>query len=227
MRENAVTAWGIVVSTADPLKKGRITAKVPDLLGDKISNWAPPATIVDKVLKPGDKVWVHFDAGDLRNPLYTVPYDPAHGRIRTSGSALSLDGPAAAGITLNSDVHAMKSSGGYVIVYAKDFIKSSARELKTQIAPLNFDPVQAVKNAPAHLYRYRADGPGRADQLGPMREELPAIARVGDAAVSQSALVGLLWEAVRQLAHRVDALEEKLANTNEKADLNTLEKDSD
>lgn len=220
MRNHNGWYQAIVESSADPKHQRRITARVPDVLGQTVSNWARPVSIVDSPLKKGDMVWLNFPNGDVRYPTYTVPNNPAHGRIIPTKSALSVDGPGAGGVTLTGDVHAKKSAGGYTNVYAVDFIKTSDRSRKTDIVPIDFDPVRAVTNAPTYTYRYLEND---HVAVGPLREDLPEIAHVGDVHVSEGSLVGILWGAVHQLANRVEQLEEKLSALTENGLDNTLD----
>jgi len=222
MREHNGLYRGIVVSNADPEGKMRITAQVPDVLGETVSNWALPATIIDGPPEPGEAVWIQYPNGDFRYPVYHRFHDPKKGRIIPGNSQLAVDGPGAAGIVLDSNVHARKSSGGYVEVHAADFIKVSSQRLKTDIRNLDFDPVQAVQNAPAYRWRRLVDG---REGIGPLREDLPAVTHVGASHVSEGSLVGILWEAVRQLSKRVADLEHELSILKNDAAPNTLEND--
>ncbi|MEV4576020.1 phage baseplate assembly protein V [Nonomuraea jabiensis] len=196
----------IVVSNQDPKKQRRITARVPDVLGQTVSAWARPATIIDYPLPPGAMVWIAFPNGDLRYPVYHVPNDPKHGRIIPGQSALSVDGPAAAGVTLNADVHAKKSAGGYVKVYATEFVPTSSRELKRDIEPIDFDAIGVITSAPAYRYRYISDGENGPTQFGPMREDLPRSVHRGEHGISEGSMIGILWEAVYQLSEEVREL---------------------
>ncbi len=69
---------GLVVDVDDPDTLGRITAQVPEVLGDTDSPWALPCVPFagDKhglVLLPevGDGVWIEFEAGDPSRPIWT------------------------------------------------------------------------------------------------------------------------------------------------------------
>ena len=69
---------GRVVDNADPLQIGRITAQVPDVLGDVPSTWALPCLpftgrgsgqyVVPQV---GAGVWVEFEQGDPSFSIWT------------------------------------------------------------------------------------------------------------------------------------------------------------
>ncbi|GAA3818057.1 phage baseplate assembly protein V [Streptomyces chiangmaiensis] len=69
---------GRVVDNNDPLRIGRITAEVPDVLGDEPSTWALPCLPFTGqeagqfvVPPPGSGVWVEFEQGDPSFPVWT------------------------------------------------------------------------------------------------------------------------------------------------------------
>ncbi|MCX2731945.1 phage baseplate assembly protein V [Saccharopolyspora sp. NFXS83] len=115
---------GRVVDNADPLQIGRITAQVPDVLGDVASTWALPCLpftgrgagqyVVPQV---GAGVWVEFEQGDPSFPIWTgcwygdrseLPPDALGERqpvvIRTPGDhkLLMSDVPGGEGILLRA-----------------------------------------------------------------------------------------------------------------------------
>lgn len=212
----------IVESNQDPKNQRRITARVPDVLGETVSNWARPATIIDYPLPPGAMVWIHFPNGDLRYPVYHVPNDPAHGRIVPGQGALSVNGPGAAGVTLDGDVHAKRSDGGYVRMLATEFVEVSSRELKRDIERADIPALQIIDEAPAYYYRYQIDGESGPIQIGPMREDLPKVVHRGPYHVSHGSLIGILWEAVNQLSKIVDEQAREIETLKSKAFDNTL-----
>lgn len=69
---------GRVIDNKDPLKIGRITAEVPDVLGDVASTWALPCLpftgrqagqyVVPEI---GAGVWMEFEQGDPSFPIWT------------------------------------------------------------------------------------------------------------------------------------------------------------
>ncbi|MER6996212.1 phage baseplate assembly protein V [Streptomyces sp. NPDC000410] len=69
---------GRVVDNKDPLRLGRITAEVPDVLGHEASTWALPCLpftgrqagqyVVPEI---GAGVWVEFEQGDPSFPIWT------------------------------------------------------------------------------------------------------------------------------------------------------------
>ncbi|MFF3872664.1 phage baseplate assembly protein V [Streptomyces sp. NPDC001978] len=69
---------GRVVDNNDPLRIGRITAEVPDVLGDEPSTWALPCLPFTGqeagqfvVPTPGSGVWMEFEQGDPSFPVWT------------------------------------------------------------------------------------------------------------------------------------------------------------
>ncbi|CAM5639454.1 MULTISPECIES: phage baseplate assembly protein V [Streptomyces] len=69
---------GKVLSNDDPLRIGRITVEVPDVLGEEPSTWALPCLPFTGprsgqfvVPPPGTGVWVEFEQGDPSFPVWT------------------------------------------------------------------------------------------------------------------------------------------------------------
>ncbi len=69
---------GIVTDIEDPLKIGRIKARVPDVLGDEPSGWALPCVpfagdgMGFYALPDTDaRVWIEFEQGDPDYPVWT------------------------------------------------------------------------------------------------------------------------------------------------------------
>ncbi|MFB7927932.1 phage baseplate assembly protein V [Streptomyces sp. NPDC056039] len=69
---------GRVVDNNDPLRIGRVTVEVPDVLGDEPSTWALPCLPFTGpesgqfvVPPPGAGVWVEFEQGDPSFPVWT------------------------------------------------------------------------------------------------------------------------------------------------------------
>ncbi len=69
---------GVVTDVDDPEKIGRITARVPEVLGDEVSPWAMPSVPFagaghGLVVLPevDDGVWIEFEAGDPSRPIWS------------------------------------------------------------------------------------------------------------------------------------------------------------
>jgi hypothetical protein len=69
---------GFVVANIDPMQMGRITAQVPDVLGELISTWAMPCVPaagiqagIFVVPPAGSQVWMEFEQGNPDYPIWT------------------------------------------------------------------------------------------------------------------------------------------------------------
>ena len=99
------------------------------------------------------------------------------------------------------------SSNRWGTVYATDVDTPSSASLKEDIEPWDFDALSAVRHVPVNRFRWRDTGEAGS---GFVAEDMPdEIQRESDGplAVSQNSIVAWLWQAVRQLAARVEELE--------------------
>jgi hypothetical protein len=69
---------GLVVNNLDPTQTGRLTAMVPEVLGEIPSGWALPCQPFTgtgaglyAVPQPGAGVWIEFEAGDTSRPIWS------------------------------------------------------------------------------------------------------------------------------------------------------------
>ena len=69
---------GVVTDINDPLKMGRIQARVPDVLGTDVSGWALPSVPFAgdgmgfyALPKVGAGVWIEFEQGDPDYPIWS------------------------------------------------------------------------------------------------------------------------------------------------------------
>ncbi|HUH98333.1 MAG TPA: phage baseplate assembly protein V [Anaerolineales bacterium] len=106
-----------VSDNSDPLNRGRLRVKVPEVLGDVESGWAVPCAPyagADKgwfvIPETDDVVWVEFEAGDPSRPIWVgswygdgdLPNDPSGSQATTqtkifksqSGLIIDLDDSA-------------------------------------------------------------------------------------------------------------------------------------
>jgi uncharacterized protein involved in type VI secretion and phage assembly len=135
---------GRVVSNDDPLRIGRITAEVPDVLGDEPSTWALPCLPFTGpesgqfvVPPPGAGVWVEFEQGDPSFPVWTgcwygdageLPPD-ARRELRANAAAkpVVVQTPGAHKIVLNDTAGAeqgilLQAQGGAYIRITKEAV---------------------------------------------------------------------------------------------------------
>ena len=88
---------GLVRDVDDPLRKGRIKANVPAVLGDQTSPWAMPCLPfagaghgLVLLPEPGDGVWIEFEAGDVSRPIWTGCWFKDNERPPPDGTAQRL-----------------------------------------------------------------------------------------------------------------------------------------
>ncbi|MDH5573296.1 MAG: phage baseplate assembly protein V [Gammaproteobacteria bacterium] len=69
---------GFVIDNEDPQQRGRVTVRIPSVLGDAVSGWALPCVpyggLADQgffmIPENGAQVWVEFEEGDISKPLW-------------------------------------------------------------------------------------------------------------------------------------------------------------
>ena len=155
---------GIVTDIEDPLKMGRIKARVPDVLGEEPSGWALPCVpfagdgMGFYALPSNDaRVWIEFEQGDPDYPVWTgcwwgsqdeLPDEAGHEPykkvvIKTDGGHLiSLDDSGDGEITI-------QTSGGQKIVMNSTSIKidngsDATIELSGPKVAVNDDALEVV-----------------------------------------------------------------------------------
>lgn len=71
------TYRGVVTDNKDPENRGRLQLRVPEVAGESLADWALPCAPYGGGLKgfyaipgPGDEVWVAFEAGEPRQPIW-------------------------------------------------------------------------------------------------------------------------------------------------------------
>jgi hypothetical protein len=69
---------GVVTNNVDPMQMGRIRALVPDVSGTEESGFAMPSVpchlprkIASALPRIGAAVWIEFEQGDRRRPIWT------------------------------------------------------------------------------------------------------------------------------------------------------------
>jgi hypothetical protein len=173
---------GRVVDNEDPLRIGRITAEVPDVLGDEPSTWALPCLpftgheagqyVVPEV---GAGVWIEFEQGDPSFPVWAgcwyghadeLPPEaraelPGHRPtvIRTPGGhrLLMSDVPGGTGILLKAP------GGAYVQIDERGVFINNGHgasialvgdtvDINPNLNPTYVDDAQRLENVPLALY---------------------------------------------------------------------------
>lgn len=69
----------VVVDNNDPLGKGRLRLKIPQIIGDQVTGWCwgvfPSATVQIPAINDG--IWVMFEGGDPSYPTWLGTFTPA------------------------------------------------------------------------------------------------------------------------------------------------------
>ncbi|HWI09409.1 MAG TPA: phage baseplate assembly protein V [Solirubrobacteraceae bacterium] len=124
---------GVVTDVDDPLKIGRLRARVPAVLGEQIdSGWALPCAPSGGgkergmlfLPQVGDTVWIEFAAGDVSRPIWVGTFwgapDSTGGAddlgSETGAEAPTGDGGKAASATLG----VLKTKSGHELVFDDD-----------------------------------------------------------------------------------------------------------
>jgi hypothetical protein len=115
---------GKVVDDADPAQRGRVRVSVPGVLNARAAPWAEACLLAADGLVAaapaiGTAVWVEFEAGDARRPIWSGRLWPQPGDAPTGPITLGLPNQATLtigdagghGITLRTAVGAMIAVG--------------------------------------------------------------------------------------------------------------------
>ncbi len=104
---------GVVINNLDPEQRGRLTALVPDVLGETPSSWAMPCVPITGsnmgsyfVPQAGSGVWVEFEQGDPDYPIWVGGF---------WGTAAEVPAEALVGNPASPNI-VVKSGGGNSIV---------------------------------------------------------------------------------------------------------------
>jgi len=123
---------GVVTATEDPLGIGRLTAKVPAVLGEDVeTGWALPCLpgggVKDAglVLLPpvGATVWIEFAAGDVSQPIWSGTF---YGAPTSSGGADDLapesgaETPQGDGKDPTPKLWVLRTAGGHELTFDDD-----------------------------------------------------------------------------------------------------------
>jgi uncharacterized protein involved in type VI secretion and phage assembly len=123
---------GVVTDTDDPLKIGRIRAKVPAVLGEDIeTGWALPclpaggAKDTGLLFLPatGATVWIEFAAGDVSQPIWSGCFYGAPsstGGADDLGTASGAETPQADGQDPSPARWVLRTAGGHELTFDND-----------------------------------------------------------------------------------------------------------
>ena len=105
---------GMVIDNVDLMGLGRIRADVPGVLADVSGAWALPcvtyagsgqhALVIPSI---GAKVWIEFEAGDTRQPIWTGTFWEAADEVPPGGIVYAGSDQAEASLFLGSDEPAL------------------------------------------------------------------------------------------------------------------------
>jgi len=114
---------GVVTNNNDPLMKGRVRARVPDVYGEHDSGWAMPSVpyagngVGLFLIPPVDaSVWIEFENGDPDYPVWSgcfwaqgeapaQPTAPQMKVLKTEAATITLnDTPGAGGVTIETQM---------------------------------------------------------------------------------------------------------------------------
>jgi uncharacterized protein involved in type VI secretion and phage assembly len=117
---------GVVLDNVDPEQLGRVTATVPDVLGQTPSSWAMPCLPwagpqlgIFCVPPIGASVWIEFEGGDADHPIWTGCFYAQAGDAPTSGAGgLVIKTASGAMITIGDAGITLDSGAGAIIVLA-------------------------------------------------------------------------------------------------------------
>jgi hypothetical protein len=95
---------GVVTNNQDPNEQGRIQAKVPVVFGEASSPWALPcvpyyksSVAVSDIPDIGMGIWIEFEGGDSRYPVWTGCWSmqPVQGRVTIRATnKIVIDAPS-------------------------------------------------------------------------------------------------------------------------------------
>lgn len=78
------TYRGVVFSTRDPLGRGRLQVRVPQVFGNGVTGWIPPkqtAGLPTVIPNAGAGVWVEFEGGDPSYPMWSGVFSVQDARV--------------------------------------------------------------------------------------------------------------------------------------------------
>lgn len=149
-----------VVNNADPQSRGRLQVTVPEILGENIVRWALPAApyagdgVGFFAVPPiGANVWVEFEAGNLRYPIWsgcfwaegeidTADALPTVKFLKTTAATVRID-DAIGEVTIETGAAKITLTASEVKIEAPQ-VTNSANGGRTQLTAAGFDAQQGA-----------------------------------------------------------------------------------
>jgi uncharacterized protein involved in type VI secretion and phage assembly len=151
---------GEVVANADPQARGRIQVRVPEIQGENVIRWALPSVpyagngVGFFAMPPvGANVWVEFEAGNLRYPIWSgcfwaqneIPAADAVPEViflKTASATLRIDDMAGE-VRIETNGAKITLSAGEIKIEAPQ-ITNSANGGQTKLTAGGFDAQQGA-----------------------------------------------------------------------------------
>ena len=152
---------GTVVNHFDPNNRGRIQVMVPEVLGENTIVWALPCVpyagngVGFRMIPPiGANVWVEFEAGNLRDPIWAgcfwnsgeiagADIDPSIHFIRTNLCQVRIDDMRGE-IVINTQAASITLNMVEAKIEAAIITQDSGSGGKTQVTAAGFDAQQGA-----------------------------------------------------------------------------------
>jgi uncharacterized protein involved in type VI secretion and phage assembly len=152
---------GRVVTNVDPTGRGRIQVIAPEVLGENVSVWALPCVpyagdgVGFHTIPPvGANVWVEFEAGNLRHPIWagcfwaegdipSADADPNIHFLRTSMAVIRIDDRTGE-VLIETGSARITLSAAEVKIEAPTVTQDTGTGGKTQLTASGFDAQQGA-----------------------------------------------------------------------------------
>ncbi|WP_209438896.1 phage baseplate assembly protein V [Streptomyces durhamensis] len=155
---------GTITSVDDPLKSGRVKAKVPEVLGDVETGWALPCTPyagqrsgLYTIPPVGAPAWVEFEAGDPSRPIWSGGW---WGPLEAPGEPTSpLPSPARRELTSETGLTVALDDDGHTLTVS-DLTGQNLLEIKAQSGQVTLKALtQVTLEAPVIAHGQQATEP--------------------------------------------------------------------
>lgn len=102
---------GVVVSTADPTKRGFVRLKVAQVSGTATTGWVPPLQAGGSTPSVGQTVWVLYESGNASHPAYLPPI-PSSAKTGVATLVAGVATIASTAVTAKSRIFAFSQADG-------------------------------------------------------------------------------------------------------------------